>query len=312
MLLVDRGTNSFRDEQFRNFPQFVGPGDCLVLNDTRVVPARLHGKRNRPDGAEVEIFLLRPVEDDEKVWHALTKPAKRARTGDRILLAPDFTAEILEQGEMGERTVRLESADPIRTAIENHGSVPLPPYIHRTPGEEDRERYQTVFAAKRGSVAAPTAGLHFTRDILNRCQERGATLARVTLHVGLGTFAPLREGDLNEIELHEELWEIQRSQAALIREAKRIVCVGTTSVRTLETATLQQELEGSGSTRLFIRPGYQFRRAGAMLTNFHLPASSLLVLVCAFAGTDLAMSAYKHAVEARYRFFSYGDCMLIV
>jgi S-adenosylmethionine:tRNA ribosyltransferase-isomerase len=312
LLVIDRRTSEFHDDQFCNFPQYVNPGDCLVLNDTRVVPARLHGRRNRSDGAEVEIFLLRATDESETVWQVLAKPGKRVRTGDQMIFGPDFSARVLAQGEFGERTLQFESSIPVRDAVEQYGSVPLPPYIHRQPAEADRERYQTVFAEKRGSVAAPTAGLHFTPAILDRCRERGAAIAHVTLHVGLGTFAPLREQDLSRIELHEEYFEVQHAEAERIAAAKRVLCVGTTSVRTIESAAQRGSLEASGTTRLFISPGFSFQVTGAMLTNFHLPSSSLLMLVSAFAGQDLVLRAYRHAVAERYRFFSYGDAMLIV
>ena len=198
-------------------------------------------------------------------------------------------------------------------AIEQLGTIPLPPYIHRAPDLSDRERYQTVFAEKRGSVAAPTAGLHFTPDILERCRSAGVSIAHVTLHVGLGTFAPLREQQLDQIHLHEESFQIEPEQAETMTRAARLLCVGTTSVRAVETACLRGGIAAmQGETRLFIQPGFHFHATGAMLTNFHLPESSLLMLVCAFAGRDTILSAYRHAVAERYRFFSYGDCMLIV
>jgi S-adenosylmethionine:tRNA ribosyltransferase-isomerase len=312
MLVVSRQTGEFHDDVFRKFAQYVQPGDCLVLNDTRVFPARLHGRRNHEAGAAVEVFLVRPT-SSENVWHALAKPGKRAHRGDRILFGPEFSGEIVEEGEFGERVIRFDTARPIEELIDQLGETPLPPYIHRKPGDADRERYQTVFARHRGSVAAPTAGLHFTPDVLNEVRARGATIAYVTLHVGLGTFAPLRESDISKIELHEETFELKESECEKMRAASRIVCCGTTSVRALETASLRGELRAQqGETNLFIYPGFHFRATGAMLTNFHLPESSLLMLVSAFGGRELILRAYQHAVRERYRFFSYGDCMLIV
>jgi S-adenosylmethionine:tRNA ribosyltransferase-isomerase len=313
MLVVLRENQSFHDDVFLNFPGYIRPGDCLVLNDTRVFPARLHGHRNNPTGAEVEVFLTRALDAEETKWKALVKPGKRVRTGDTILFTEGLQAEVLAHGDYGERTICFQATRPVSEWLEQLGQTPLPPYIHRTPGVKDRERYQTVFATKRGSVAAPTAGLHFTKEMLDRCREAGAEIARVTLHVGLGTFAPLREQNLSDIRLHEEYFEISQPDAALMFAARRLLCIGTTSVRTLETACLRGGLKAmQGETNLFIYPGFRFRATGGMLTNFHLPQSSLLMLVSAFAGQDLTLAAYRHAVTERYRFFSYGDCMLIL
>jgi S-adenosylmethionine:tRNA ribosyltransferase-isomerase len=312
MLVVSREKNTFHDDQFPNFHRYLRPGDCLVLNNTRVFPARLHGKRNREDGAGIEVFLTRALNQEQTIWSALVKPAKRAVTGDRVLFGKDFYAEIIAQGEFGERTIQFHTSEPIEQLIDELGRIPLPPYIHRVPDASDRERYQTVFAEKRGSVAAPTAGLHFTPQILEACRAAGATVAYITLHVGLGTFAPLRESKIEAIQLHEEYFEVSEAQTAVMQQAKRLVCVGTTSVRTIETALLRGGLQAlQGETNLFIHPGFRFRGTGAMLTNFHLPESSLLMLVSAFGGHELILTAYRHAVAEKYRFFSYGDCMLI-
>lgn len=312
MLVVSRAQQSFRDDTFANFHSYINPGDCLILNNTRVFPARLHGRRNNESGAHVEVFLVRALRANETEWQALVRPAKRVRTGEKILFSNELQAEVLSEGDFGERTIRLISDQPIPALLERLGETPLPPYIHRTPSIADRNRYQTVFAKERGSVAAPTAGLHFTPQMLDLCRAAGAEIVYVTLHVGLGTFAPLREKDLADIRLHEEYFEIAEADAGVMRDAKRLFCVGTTSVRTVETAMLRGGLEGmSGQTNLFIYPGFRFRATGALLTNFHLPQSSLLMLVSAFAGRDLILSAYRHAVAERYRFFSYGDCMLV-
>jgi S-adenosylmethionine:tRNA ribosyltransferase-isomerase len=305
MLVISREKQSFHDDSFRNFSKYIRPRDCLILNNTRVFPARLRGRRNRESGAGLEVLLLR--EEQDKVWKCLVKPAKRARVGDRIRFSEEFSAEVLREGEFGERTVLLEAAQPIDELLERYGEMPLPPYIERKAAQADRDRYQTIFAARTGSAAAPTAGLHFTPAMLEQCQAAGAKIAYITLHVGLGTFAPLREKRLEDIRLHEEYFEIAEGDAGQIRAAKRRLCVGTTSVRAIETAMTATQ----GETNLFIRPGYEFRAANAMLTNFHLPESSLLMLVSAFAGRELVLAAYRHAVAARYRFFSYGDCMLI-
>lgn len=312
MLVLSRERQTLHDDLFANFPKYLHPGDCLVLNDTRVFPARLVGRRNHATGAEIEVFLVRVLSADESEWQALTRPAKRVKNGDRIRFGPDLTAEVLAEGDFGERTIRLLSARPIRDLLEELGRIPLPPYIHREPDASDRDRYQTTFARVSGSVAAPTAGLHFTPEILDQCQAAGSTVAHVTLHVGLGTFAPVRGNRLNEIQLHEERFEISAENAAILSQARRVVCIGTTSVRTIETAMLRGGFEQMrGETNLFIYPGFRFQATSAMLTNFHLPQSSLLMLVSAFAGREFVLKAYRHAVAERYRFFSYGDCMLI-
>ncbi|MBV9295072.1 MAG: tRNA preQ1(34) S-adenosylmethionine ribosyltransferase-isomerase QueA [Acidobacteriaceae bacterium] len=312
MLVVSREKQSFHDDVFANFSKYVSPGDCLVVNDTRVFPARLHGHRNNSSGAIVEVFLVRAVDQEEIVWNVLVKPGKRVRAGDRIIFGDRLEAEVLSQGDFGERTLRFSASEPVSDLLEEIGQTPLPPYIRRAPRSADRHRYQTVFAEKRGSVAAPTAGLHFTQAMLDACQSAGAEIARITLHVGLGTFAPLRNENVAEIQLHEEYFEISDSNALKMRGAGRLFPVGTTSVRTIETALLHGGLKAmQGETNLFIYPGFHFRGTGAMLTNFHLPQSSLLMLVAAFAGWELTLQAYRHAVAQKYRFFSYGDCMLI-
>lgn len=312
MLVVSRTTQSFHDDRFSNIAKYIGPGDCLVVNDTRVFPARLHGRRNSGTGALVEVFLLRARKADESEWNCLVKPAKRVRLGDQVLFSPDLRGEVVEEREAGERVLRFSAPGSVREALFALGEMPLPPYIRRKPRAADRERYQTVYAEKLGSAAAPTAGLHFTPAILDECRAAGAEIAHVTLHVGQGTFAPLRGEEFSQIELHKEYFEIDARNAEIIARAKRRVCVGTTSVRALETAMLHGAGAMKGETNLFIYPGFRFAATDALLTNFHLPQSSLLVLVGAFAGHELVLAAYRHAVAARYQFFSYGDCMLIV
>jgi S-adenosylmethionine:tRNA ribosyltransferase-isomerase len=322
MLVLYRREGRWEDRAFREFPQYVEPGDCLVLNDSRVFPARLLGHRvgvhslpvgkNNPRrrenlSGEVEVFLLRPVSSDAKTWTALVRPGRKMRTGERIRFG-DLEAEIAARGEFGERTVRFFHHGDIHEALNAVGHVPLPPYIKRPDRPEDRERYQTVFARHPGSVAAPTAGLHFTPPILDACRASGAEIAYVTLHVGLGTFQPLHTDIVEEAKLHTEAFTIAAGDMAKMRSARRRVCVGTTSVRSLESAWRGQRDE----TDIFIYPGFAFQATDALLTNFHLPQSSLLMLVCAFAGRELVLAAYQHAVEAGYRFYSYGDCMLIL
>ncbi len=312
MLVLSREKHAFHDDCFTNFSQYVRPGDCIVLNNSRVFPARLYGRRRTASGAEIEVFLVRALNPDETLWSALVRPAKRVRIGEAIFFNEDTRAEVLSQAQSGERVLRFHLSRPISELLENLGNVPLPPYIQRAPTATDRERYQTVFAETRGSIAAPTAGLHFTPEVLEACRAAGAEIAYVTLHVGLGTFAPLREKTVAANRLHKEEFEISASNALVMQRAKRLFCIGTTTVRTLETAMLRGSLQPMrGETDLFIYPGFQFRAAGAMLTNFHLPQSSLLMLVCAFAGRELTLAAYSHAVAAKYRFYSYGDCMLI-
>lgn len=312
MLVLSREKQSFHDDLFKNFNKYILPGDCLVLNDSRVFPARLHGRRRTSSGAEIEVLLVRALDPEETVWTALVRPGKRVRIGDTIAFDDMARAEVLSHGESGERTLRFSAEQPIRELLEKLGAVPLPPYIHRLPNEADRERYQTVFAQKRGSIAAPTAGLHFTPQMLETCRAAGAEIAYVTLHVGLGTFGQVRHKNLENVRLHSELYEISASNAAKLNRAKRVFCVGTTSVRTLEAGVRAEGFEPlQGETNLFIYPGFHFQATGAMLTNFHLPQSTLLMLVSAFAGRELTLAAYQHAVAERYRFYSYGDCMLI-
>lgn len=304
MLVVDRSTGVWEDRMFRDLPAYLRAGDCLVMNDSRVIPSRLLGRREHGTG-EVEVFLTRPVSPDGLSWEALVHPGRKMRSGERVLISPELTVEVIGRGEFGERTVRLHPQGDLFQVLDRVGHVPLPPYIRRADTAADRERYQTVFARERGSVAAPTAGLHFTPEILDKCRAAGAEIARVTLHVGLGTFQPLRTDVLEEVNLHAERFVVPQETVRAMDSARRVIAVGTTSVRAIET-------QPGAETSLFIYPGFRFRRTGAMLTNFHLPKSSLLVLVCAFAGKELALAAYRHAVAQRYRFFSYGDCMLIL
>ncbi len=303
MLVVHRSTNQIEDRYFRDFPTFLREGDCLVLNDSRVLPSRLFSGKS-------EVLLLEPITEDARQWRALVRPGRKLQPGVTIHFDDHFAAEITARGERGERTVRFLGDEDVYAAIDRLGHMPLPPYIKRQDRPEDRERYQTVYSRERGSVAAPTAGLHFTGEILARARNAGAHLAHVTLHVGLGTFQPIDREDFENHQLHYERYSITEESWREIESARRVLAVGTTSVRTLESAAATGQ--HSGSTNLFLYPGCQFRRVGAMLTNFHLPRTSLLLLVAAFAGTELTLAAYRHAVEQKYRFFSYGDCMLIL
>jgi S-adenosylmethionine:tRNA ribosyltransferase-isomerase len=325
MLVVHRAEGRWEDRRFRDLPSFLRAGDCLVLNDSRVFPARLFGHRagvkslpvgkNNPKLAEnlsgrVEVFLLRPLPGSGREWQALVRPGRKMRVGELVHFEGGLIGEIVARGEFGERTIRFTGDEDLWAAFERIGHIPLPPYIKRADEAGDRDRYQTIFAREKGSVAAPTAGLHFTGEVLEDCRRAGADIAYVTLHVGLGTFQPLHEQHIEAARLHSEQYRISREAAEQIRRAQRVVAVGTTAVRTLETHARNGALEGE--TEIFLYPGAEFRATGAMLTNFHLPGTSLLLLVCAFAGQDLALAAYRHAVAEEYRFYSYGDCMLIV
>ena len=325
MLVVYRSEGRWEDRHFRELPSFLRAGDCLVLNDSRVFPARLFGHRagvkslpvgkNNPKLAEnlsgrVEVFLLRALPGSSREWQALVRPGRKMSVGERVRFDGGLEAEIVSRGEFGERTLRFYGDEDLWAAFERIGHVPLPPYIKRADEASDRERYQTVFARAKGSVAAPTAGLHFTGEVLDQCRAAGADVAYVTLHVGLGTFQPLHEQQIEAARLHSEVYHVPPETAEKLECARRVVAVGTTAVRTIETAARTGVLEGE--TDIFLYPGADFRSTGAILTNFHLPGTSLLLLVCAFAGTDLTLAAYRHAVAEKYRFYSYGDCMLIV
>jgi S-adenosylmethionine:tRNA ribosyltransferase-isomerase len=307
MLVIDRAKQSWQDHLFAEFSDFVHSDDCLVVNNSRVFPSRLFGELE-PGGGKAEIFLLREIEP--AVWLCLARPGKRLRVGAAIRFDADLTALVVSTGERGERIVRFVGEGDVTQRLEQIGHVPLPPYIHRGDEPEDRERYQTVFARERGSAAAPTAGLHFTEDVLARVRQEGAVIAPVTLHVGLGTFQPIENPQVEENRLHAERYSVTEDSWSAITAARRVIAAGTTSVRTIETVARTGVL--AGETSIFLYPGQKFHRVNALLTNFHLPQSSLLLLVCAFAGSELMLAAYRYAVQQKYRFFSYGDCMLIL
>jgi S-adenosylmethionine:tRNA ribosyltransferase-isomerase len=312
MLVLNRSTGEMQDMVFRDLPGLLGEGDCLIVNDSRVLPTRLFGYKEGY-ARQVEIFLVSPANEDRSEWTCLVRPGRHLHVGTKVKISDKLSVEILESGVRGERRVRLYCEDSLEEELEKYGHVPLPPYIHREDRPEDRARYQTVYADKPGSVAAPTAGLHFTPEILAQCEQAGASIARVTLHVGLGTFQPLQHDEISANRLHSERYVIGPDAAEKIASAKRRIAVGTTSVRTLETAVRRQGfVPHAGETDMFIYPGFEFKAVDVLLTNFHLPKSSLLLLASAFAGKDLLKKAYTHAVEQRYRFFSYGDCMLIL
>lgn len=320
MLLVNRQENSWKDERFIDFPNFLRETDILVLNNTRVFPARLLGEKET--GASVELFLIREIEN--QVWETLARPARRLRIGTGISFGDGkLWAEVLEKTDEGRLVVRFESEGNFDAVLEEIGKTPLPPYIRREPenfdsADGDRERYQTVFAREKGAIAAPTAGLHFTPEILEKIKRRGVEITEITLHVGYGTFEPVRVSDLSEHMVAPEQCEISTQTAEILNSAKagrrRIIAVGTTTTRALESSVSEDGNFSAGkrSANLTIIPGYKFKAISGLLTNFHLPQSSLLVLVSTFAGFNLTMNAYRHAVESRYRFYSYGDCMLIL
>ena len=311
----------FRDLHFCDLTSLVADGDLVVVNESRVLPVRLLGRK--PTGAECEVLLLRPMEahgpaDLSHRWEALVRPGSKLKLGRRVIISDDLSVVIEEGVPGGGRIVRLDTEESADRVLEQHGRIPLPPYLNRAEEPLDRERYQTVYARDPGSVAAPTAGLHFTQELLHSLVDRGADIARISLHVGPGTFRPVDSERIEEHEIHSESWHIPPEAAESVRRTRsrggRIWAVGTTVVRTLETAADQEGMlrEGSGMTDLFITPGFRFRVVDALITNFHLPRSTLLMLVAAFAGYDLTMKAYAHAIDSDYRFYSYGDAMAII
>jgi S-adenosylmethionine:tRNA ribosyltransferase-isomerase len=332
MLVVDRARGAFEDNFFRNLPEILRPGDLLVLNDSRVIPARLyatraglHTQHNSPDPTgRIEVLLTQQLGEND--WTALVRPGRKVQPGERLLFhaageeRPLLEAEVLAAGEFGERTLRFAATAEFHGILDRIGHMPLPPYIHRDDSAEDRDRYQTVFSHELGSSAAPTAGLHFTPEILAQLRRSGVQIETITLHVGLGTFQPVRAEKLEDIHLHAEHYTLPAATAnavnAALRAGSRIVAAGTTTTRTLEHCAAVaggSPLEAhSGQTEIFLRPAYEFRIVNGLLTNFHLPKSTLLMLVSAFAGRERVLAAYEHAVREKYRFFSYGDCMLLL
>jgi S-adenosylmethionine:tRNA ribosyltransferase-isomerase len=343
MLLLDRRSGEFADDWIENLPGLLEGNELFVVNNARVIPARLFGKRSRlgvksgsestrsvseRGPAQIEVLLTRRISENE--WEALVRPGRKLGVGERILFGEgELAAEIIGRGEFGWRRLRLSFTGSMESALDRLGHMPLPPYIDRDDEPSDRERYQTIFASRPGAVAAPTAGLHFTPELVERIQSRGAKMVEVTLDVGLGTFQPIRGERVEDHKIHAETYEISESAATAICEAKRlgrpIVAVGTTVVRALEDSAIKALAQakeqssvsvpviraGRAEASVFIYPGHKFRVVDRLLTNFHLPRSTLLVLVSAFAGRERVLAAYRHAVGAGYRFYSYGDCMLI-
>jgi len=335
LLHLGRESGDIADRQFREFPDLLRPGDLLVFNNTRVFPARLYGRRGglksqpvsprNPAAREflhgrIEVLLTRQLQRDPNEWECLVRPGRKIGVGEHLFFGEhdELQAEVIGRGEFGERHIRFAPVEDFFARVEKIGHIPLPPYIARDDSSADRERYQTVYARERGSVAAPTAGLHFTPEILKTIRERGVETVEVTLHVGLGTFQPVRVEEVEDHELHSEAYSISPEAAETIArtrgQSRRVVAVGTTTVRTLEYAAQQSGGEvraGSGEAKLFVFPGYKFQVVQALLTNFHLPESTLLMLVCALGGKENVLQAYRHAVRERYRFYSYGDCMFV-
>ena len=314
LLVVDRSSGEFSDQHFDSIIDQLQPGDALVMNNTRVLPARLYGEKPGT-GGHVELLLLKNTEGDQ--WEVLAKPAKRLKVGAQVSFGDGrLTATVVDELEHGGRIVRFDYQGIFLEVLESLGEMPLPPYIHEKLA--DRERYQTVYAKENGSAAAPTAGLHFTKELLAQIEAKGVKLVYLTLHVGLGTFRPVSVDNLEEHEMHSEFYTLSEEAAATLREVKanghRVIAVGTTSIRTLETIgnKFQGDIQAdSGWTNIFIKPGYQWQIVDAFSTNFHLPKSTLVMLVSAFAGRDLTIKAYEHAIAERYRFFSFGDAMFI-
>lgn len=335
MLHLQRSGGLYSDRQFRDFPEALQPGDLLVFNNTRVIPARLFGRRagarahavSRRNPAardflqgRIEVLLARQLSSDPNDWQCLVRPGRKIGVGEYLFFGEhdELKAEVLARGEFGERRIRFDPVDDFHALLDRIGHVPLPPYIARPDSSPDLDRYQTVYAQQRGSVAAPTAGLHFTPEILDRIRRRGIETSEITLDVGLGTFQPVRVERVEEHKIHSEAYTITPAAAFAINRAlqasRRIVAVGTTTVRTLEHAIRLGKgniLAGSAAADIFIYPEFKFKVVSAMLTNFHLPQSTLLMLVSAFAGKENVLRAYEHAVADRYRFYSYGDCMFI-
>ena len=314
MMVLDPKTGHIVDSQFKDFPDYLRPSDVLVLNDTRVLRARTHGRLERKSGTsrEIEVFFVEPF--GPGAWQVLCKPGRRIRPGDRVIFGGKFCATFQESLGTDLHLLELDSAEQV---LNEFGEIPLPPYIHRPVSPSDESSYQTVFGVRSGAVAAPTAGLHFTPALLDVLEGLGVDIVKVTLHVGIGTFLPIRSDNPTEHVLRPERYEVKPEAAARLQiamaEGRRIIAVGTTTTRTLEFLMLQygEIRAGAGYADLYILPGFQFRIVKGLLTNFHLPRSTLLMLVSAFAGRQTIRNAYEHAIRERYRFYSYGDCMLI-
>jgi S-adenosylmethionine:tRNA ribosyltransferase-isomerase len=316
MMVVDRANRTIQDRMFADLSDQLTSKDVLVINNTKVFPARLLGRSET--GANVEVFLVSEV--DDLIWEALSRPARRLPPGKKIIFSEELSAEVLERLSDGKTVIRFHVSDKFENVLERVGKTPLPPYIKRsdTDAENDKTRYQTVYAKQSGSIAAPTAGLHFTNDVITSIKARGVQIVEITLHVGYGTFEPVRVDDISEHRVGSETYEIDQESADLLNRAiaddRRIVAIGTTTTRALESCVSKNNkfIPGRATADLTITPGYQFKAVNSLLTNFHLPKSSLLILVSTFSDRELIMKSYEHAVASEYRFYSYGDCMFII
>ncbi|MEA4922789.1 MAG: tRNA preQ1(34) S-adenosylmethionine ribosyltransferase-isomerase QueA [Eubacteriaceae bacterium] len=317
LMVLDRDSGNIIHDRFYNIADHLDEGDCLVLNDSRVLPARLFGEKEGT-GAKIEFLLTKRMEGNK--WETMVRPGKRLKPGDRVRFADDFAADIIDNGPDGTRIVEFDYEGIFMERLEHIGAMPLPPYIERPADDEDRERYQTVYSKIDGSVAAPTAGLHFTDELLGKAAAKGVKLAYVTLHVGIGTFRPVKAETVEEHHMHFEEYTVSQETADVINDTKaaggKIICVGTTSTRTVESAAVDEGegwkvKPGSGSTDIFIYPGYEFRITDRLITNFHLPKSTLMMLISALYDREKILEAYEEAKKEKYRFFSYGDAMFI-
>ena len=312
MMVLDKKTGEICDKYFYNVIDYLNPGDVLVMNDTRVIPARLFGHRDGKDES-IEVFLLHNIEG--KKWEVLVRPGKKMKIGTEVIFSDELSAKVIDIKEDGNRVVEFSYEGIFNEILDKLGNVPLPPYIKEKL--KDPEEYQTVYSKNPGSVAAPTAGLHFTKDLLKKIEEKGIKLAFLTLNVGLGTFRPVNEEDIADHKMHSEFYTLNKETAEIINEAKKnnkkIIAVGTTSIRTLESVYEKcgEIREDSGWTDIFIYPGFEYKVVDSVITNFHLPKSTLIMLVAAFTSKDIILNAYNYAVKEKYRFFSFGDCMLI-
>ena len=322
MMVVHRKTGQIENRNFRDILEYFGDKDVFVVNNTKVFPARMYGRKEKT-GAKIEVFLLRELNKPNRLWDVIVDPARKIRVGNKLYFgeADELVAEVIDNTTSRGRTIRFlweGSEEEFKQQLEALGETPLPKYIKRKPDDEDRERYQTVYAKHEGAVAAPTAGLHFSKELIKRCEIQGIRFAEVTLHTGLGTFRPIEVEDLSKHKMDAEYYKIDEFACRIVNKAKetnqRICSIGTTTMRAMETSFTAQKLlkPSEGWTNTFIHPPYDFNVADALVTNFHLPKTSLLIMTCAFAGYDLTMEAYKKAIKDKYRFFSYGDALLVL
>jgi S-adenosylmethionine:tRNA ribosyltransferase-isomerase len=322
MMVVHRKTGQIENKHFRDILDYFDDKDVFVVNNTKVFPARMYGRKEKT-GAKIEVFLLRELNKEHRLWDVIVDPARKIRVGNKLYFGDteELVAEVIDNTTSRGRTIKFlheGTDDEFRLVLEKYGETPLPKYIKRKPDEEDRERYQTVYAKHEGAVAAPTAGLHFSRELIKRCEIKGIRFAEVTLHTGLGTFRPIEVEDLSKHKMDAEYYRIEETSTKIVNKARetghRICSIGTTTMRALESSVTAQKLlkTSEGWTNIFIHPPYEFNIADSLVTNFHLPKTSLLIMTCAFAGYDLAIEAYKKAIKDKYRFFSYGDALLII